>query len=123
MQAQVDLKAVVQGPVSVDSDDVPVTSAILSFSHLVRATHRVYLAESMMAEALGDQQPKSSRDRCRADFYGKHLATVKRIGLKANEITFETLLRSDAPDEVNGTCYELLPSVWIFNPWRGWRKR
>jgi len=123
MHAQVELKQAVPGPVSVDSDDVAVTNAIVSFSHLIRAAHRVYLAESMMAEALGDQQPKSSRDRCRADFYGKHLATVKRIGLKPNEITFETLLRSDVPEEVNSTCYELLPSVWIFNPWRGWRKR
>lgn len=102
-----------------DKDDVPVTAALLSLVGALHGAKQMFLNETTLAEHIGTELPDDYWKRCRALFYGVYAENVKAIGLHANEITFETLMRMKVPPEVMATDFAELPKTFAFNPWLG----
>lgn len=90
---------------------------------VVRKAAGFYRAESNLADHLGTPPPVDFFKRCEDLFSKTYGEQAKKVGLALNQATFEAIIRCEVPEEVLRTDYQELPTTWIFNPYKGWRRR
>jgi len=99
-----------------DATGVPVTQVMLSLIGALHGARQQFLNESELARRLGLKSPKHAWSRCRELFYGEYAPFVKAAGLRADDKTFEALMRVELPREMLETNLEDLSSRFAFNP-------
>jgi len=102
-----------------NTTDIPVTGPFLSLVKALHSARSMFISESAMAEELSLDHPCDWNTRCRDLFFTQYKDAAARMGLQANEQTFEALMRLKVPEAAWHTSFNDLPKKFIFNPWAG----
>lgn len=108
---------------AVDSEDVPVTEGLVAVATVIQQAAALYRSQSSLAEHFKSQRPPEWLSRCESMFFSVYDKEAKAVGLKLNDVTFEAIAYKPIPKEVLNTPFEVLPTKWVFNPYRGWFRR
>jgi hypothetical protein len=100
-----------------EADDIPVTAAFLNLLQILQSSKQRFIAESALAENMGQPKPEDYWTRCKELFYKEFGTSFSAAGLKLNEITFRGLMHLTVDEELERTLFEDLPRKFAFNPW------
>lgn len=97
---------------------VPVTIPFLQLVTILHAHRTAYVAETGLAQSMGEAEPEFWMDRCRKLFLS-HKAACDHIGLIQNEQTFRALMGLKESDlaVLHRTMPDELSTRFVFDPW------